>query len=176
VQSLEQQRQQAAARLERLAGLRATYTNLLSESSNCAKLLERAEQGLNNARSTLAGAKAASLISPVDDPDTGTHPVSPSRWLVVLGGLLGGLLTGFGVVFLTVPASAKRVMSPAPAMTTATDETALVPYRAPEYAPPRPAAVVAESRNLTAPAQFGLTCSQALKVLSERGKVGTPAL
>jgi uncharacterized protein involved in exopolysaccharide biosynthesis len=176
VQSLEQQRTQAAARLERLAGLRATYTNLLSESSNRAKLLERAEQGLNNARATLAGAKVASLISPVDDPDTGTHPVSPSRMLVVLGGLLGGLLTGLGVVFLTAPAAAKEAMTPVPTVATDAIGNALVPYRAPERTPTKPAAVVADSRNLPASTQFGLTCSQALKVLSDRGKVANPAL
>ena len=165
-----------AARLERLAGLRATYTNLLSESSNRAKLLERAEQGLNNARATLAGAKVASLISPVDDPDTGTHPVSPSRMLVVLGGLLGGLLTGLGVVFLTAPAAAKEAMTPVPTVATDAIGNALVPYRAPERTPTKPAAVVADSRNLPASTQFGLTCSQALKVLSDRGKVANPAL
>jgi uncharacterized protein involved in exopolysaccharide biosynthesis len=172
VKSLDDQRERAAARVERLAGMRATYTNLLSETNNRAKLLERAEQGLNNARSTLAGAKASSLISPVDDPDTGTHPVSPSRSLVILGGLLGGLLTGVGVVFLTAPA-AKVIETSSPSLAA---EAAMVPYRAPEYAPPAPVAAVAESRSLSVPAHYGLTCSQALKVLSERGKVANPAL
>jgi uncharacterized protein involved in exopolysaccharide biosynthesis len=173
VQSLDQQRERASARVERLAGMRATYTNLLSETSNRAKLLERAEQGLNNARSTLAGAKASSLISPVDDPDTGTHPVSPSRSLVILGGLLGGLLTGLGVVLLTAPATAKvtQTSSPSPAK-----EAAMVPYRAAGYTPPVTAATAIESRNLTVAAQYGLTCSQALKVLNERGNVANPAL
>jgi uncharacterized protein involved in exopolysaccharide biosynthesis len=175
VKSLEMQREQAAARLERLAGMRATYTNLLGESSNRAKLLERAEQGLNNARGALAGAKAASLISPVDDPDTGTHPVSPSRSLIVLGGLLGGLLTGFGVVFLTVPAAAQALKATSSPVAVAAD-TALVPYRAPDFAPPAPAAAVVQSRDLTVAASYGLTCSQALKVLHERGKVANPAL
>ncbi len=102
---LQQQRQRAAARLDRLAGLRANYSNLLSETSNRAKLLERGEQSLTNARSSSASAKAASLITAVDGPDTGASPVSPAGWIVVLGGLLGGLLTGVGVVLLTAPAA-----------------------------------------------------------------------
>ena len=51
VQFLDHRRQ----RLERVdarAGMRANYANLLSETSSRAKLLERAEQGLSNARST----------------------------------------------------------------------------------------------------------------------------
>ncbi len=174
VQSLEQQRERAAARLKRLAGLRANYTNLLSESSSRAKLLDRAEQGLNNARSTLAGAKAASLISAVDDPDTGTHPISPSRSLVILGGLLGGLLTGLGLVFLTAPATS-TVQIPAASVVARPAVTMPVPYRAPEYLPQSHAAA-AESRSMTVAAQDSLNCAQALKILSERGRLsGTPA-
>ena len=174
VQSLNQQREQAAARLKRLAGLRATYTNLLSESSNRAKLLERAEQGLNNARSTLAGAKAASLISAVDDPDTGTHPISPSRSLVILGGLLGGLLTGLGLVFLTAPA-ATAVQFSATTLMARPASTMPVPYRAPEAMPPM-RSTTAESRSMTVGTQGKLNCGQALKILSERGRLsGTPA-
>jgi succinoglycan biosynthesis transport protein ExoP len=179
VQFLEQQRERTAARLKRLAGLRATYTNLLSESSNRAKLLERAEQGLNNARSTLAGAKAASLISAVDDPDTGTHPISPSRSLVILGGLLGGLLTGLGLVFLTAPGAPVTTGAvaqfPATSVMARPAGTMPVPYRTTEYMPQAHAAT-AESRSMTVAAQDSLNCAQALRILSERGGLsGTPA-
>ena len=73
-------------------------------------MLDRAEQNLTNARSDSASAKAASLITRVDAPDTGASPVSPSELMIVLGGLLGGLLTGLGIVLLTAPAAtaAKR--------------------------------------------------------------------
>ncbi len=174
VQSLEQQRDRAAARLKRLAGLRATYTNLLSESSSRAKLLERAEQGLNNARSTLAGAKASSLISAVDDPDTGTHPLSPSRLLVILCGLLGGLLTGLGVVFLTAPAASAEQIPEASAIQRPA-VTMPVPYRAPK--PTAPVRVAAsEQRSVTVAAQDSLNCAQALRILSQRGRLsGTSA-
>ena len=78
LEMLEKQQNNASARLARLAGLRATYANLLGEATNRAKLLDRAEQNLTNARSDSASAKAASQIARVDAPDTGTNPVSPS--------------------------------------------------------------------------------------------------
>ena len=125
LEMLENQRNNAAARLTRLAGLRATYANLLSEATNRAKLLDRAEQNLTNARSDSASAKAASLITRVDAPDTGTSPVSPSGSMIVLGGLLGGLLTGLGIVLLTAPATAAADAVPRPA----SPSTAIAPQR-----------------------------------------------
>jgi polysaccharide biosynthesis transport protein len=171
VQFLDRQRQRAAARLERLAGLRATYANMLSETSNRAKLLERAEQGLSNARSTSASARAANLISPVDGPDTGTRPVSPAPWMIVLGGVLGGLLTGAGVVILTAPAAIQTALSSSPSVAAGAADMVLVAYRAAEYAPTVPVAAAVESRNGTVAASYGLTCAQALKVLGERGEL-----
>jgi hypothetical protein len=55
------------------------------------------------ARSAQAGAKAASLLTCIDGPDAGIQPIGPSRATIVLLGIAGGLLLGFGVVFLTVP-------------------------------------------------------------------------
>ena len=51
-------------------------------------------------------AKAASLVTCLGSPDTGAGPVSPGGLTIVLGGLLGGLLTGFGIVLLTAPSAA----------------------------------------------------------------------
>ena len=159
------QREQAAARLKRLAGMRATYTNLLSESGNREKLLERAEQGLNNARSTLAGAKTASLISAVDDPDTGTHPISPSRSLVILGGLFGGLLTGLGLVSDRAGRDCGAILrNDAHGPPGQHDAGPLPP---PEAMPPM-RSTTAESRSMTVGTQGKLNCGQALKILSER--------
>ena len=48
-------------------------------------------------------AKAASLLTCIDSPDAGIRPLGPSRAAIILLGIAGGLLLGFGVVFLTVP-------------------------------------------------------------------------
>ncbi len=75
----------------------------MAETASRTRLLERAEQNLAEAHATHASAKAASLLSCIDVPDAGIRPVSPSRAMIVLAGIAGGLLVGFGVVFLTVP-------------------------------------------------------------------------
>jgi polysaccharide biosynthesis transport protein len=103
---LENQLAKTNDRLTNLAAVRAGYANEVAETKNRAALLERAEQNLAEARATRASAKAASLISRIDTPDAGIRPVGPSRAAVALCGVLGGLLAGFGIVFLTVPASA----------------------------------------------------------------------
>lgn len=103
---LENQLAQAGKRLSGLAAIRATYTSLVAESNHRTRLVERAEQNLAEARASQASAKAASLIARIDSPEAGTRPVNPSRTTILLAGVLGGLLAGFGVVLLTAPAGA----------------------------------------------------------------------
>jgi uncharacterized protein involved in exopolysaccharide biosynthesis len=101
--------QQAAlgARLDVLAALRAPYANQLAQTRKCSELLDRAQQRLADARASHATAGTTSLISPIDGPDAGTRPIGPGRATIVLLGMVGGLLAGFGVLLLTVnPADA----------------------------------------------------------------------
>ena len=84
--------------------------------SNRGVLLERAEQNLAEARAARASAKAASLISRIDAPDAGIRPVGPGRITIALCGVLGGLLTGFGLVFLTVPVNTTIAAPATPAI------------------------------------------------------------
>ena len=100
IAALESQLAEATGRLSRLAAVRAAYASEVAETNSRTRLLERAEQSLADARAAHASAKAASLLSCVDVPDAGVRPVSPSRALIVLAGIAGGLLLGFGVVFL----------------------------------------------------------------------------
>ncbi len=108
VGSLEEQLSDLQGRFDRLAGLRARYANLVAETHNRTALVETARRTLADARASQAAARAASLIDRIDRPDTGTRPVGPSRSMIALVGLVGGLLMGFGLVFLTVePADAR---------------------------------------------------------------------
>ena len=100
---LEEQLTKTNRRLLNLTEVRADYANQVTETNSRSVLLERAEQNLAEARATRASAKAASLISPIDTPDAGIKPVGPGRAMIALGGVLGGLLAGFGLVFLAVP-------------------------------------------------------------------------
>jgi polysaccharide biosynthesis transport protein len=101
---LEEQLAKTDHRLHSLATVRATYTNEVTEAKNRSVLLERAEQNLAEARAARASAAATSLISRIDTPDAGIHPIGPGRLVIALCGVCGGLLAGFGLVFLVVPA------------------------------------------------------------------------
>ena len=103
---LEDQLAKTNRRLENLAEVRAEYANQTADVKNRAVLLERAEGNLAEARAARASAKATSLISRIDMPDAGIRPVGPGRLTIALGGIVGGLLAGFGLVFLAVPVSA----------------------------------------------------------------------
>ena len=102
---LEEQLNAATGRLETLAGLRTPYANLVAQTKKRNELWEKAQQRLADARASQATAHAASLISRLDRPDPGTRPVGPGRAVIALVGLLGGLVTGFGVILLTVSPS-----------------------------------------------------------------------
>ena len=182
LEMLENQLNGAAARLAQMAGLRATYMNVLSEATNRAKLLDRAEQNLASARSNSASAKAASLITCVDAPDTGANPVSTSGSMIVLGGLLGGLLTGIGIVLLTAPAAVALAPAPQPTVPAAAVVVAGSPEAvvAPRAAPTRPCEAPLSPPNdpwsMTGAPHGSLNCMQALKVLNEQGKFSSASL
>ena len=99
---LRERLEEATRRFARVASVRASYTNLLAENRNRSGLLQRAEDNLAEARAAQASAKATSLIARIDSPDAGTSPIGPGRATILLVGVAGGLLAGFGVLFLTV--------------------------------------------------------------------------
>jgi len=109
---LESQLAKTIARLDGLTQVRAVYANEVTETKNRAVLLERAEQNLAEAHAARASAKAASLISRIDTPDAGLHPIGPGRLVIALSGILAGLVAGFGLVFLSVPVAAATVSQP----------------------------------------------------------------
>jgi len=91
---LEEQLAAADGRLEKVAALRAPYAGLIADVKKRTELSERAQQRLADARASQATANSASLISRIDSPDTGACPVGPSRMVIVLTGLVGGVLAG----------------------------------------------------------------------------------
>lgn len=113
VESLEEQLADVRGRFDCLAGLRTRYANLVAETQNRTELLQSARRTLADAHASQAAARTASLIAQIDLPDTGTRPVGLSRAMTVLIGLAGGLLTGFGVLLLTVRPAPTPVAPPA---------------------------------------------------------------
>ncbi len=99
--SLEKQLAEVNGRMSHLAAIRAEYGNLVIETRDRASILTVAQKELADARASQAAAHSASVITRLDGPYAGEYAVGPRRSLIVLAGLVGGLLTGLGIVFLT---------------------------------------------------------------------------
>lgn len=112
-QSLAAKKNAARERLSRLAEGRAEYTNIVSSVQNHTRLMESARKNLADARARQAGAQSASLISRIDGVEAGVRPIGPTRKTVAAAGGVGGLLLGFGFIFLFVIPQAVPVAVPA---------------------------------------------------------------
>jgi len=103
VQSLERQEKNINSRLDRLAILRAPYSNLVDEVAQQTIIAQQAQKDLADARASLGAAQSTSLITLLDGPTAGNHPLGPGKSTIMLCGLIAGLLTGLGLVFLKSP-------------------------------------------------------------------------
>jgi hypothetical protein len=103
VASLEKQLADVNKRMDRLAGLRARYSNLASEVHNRTETVERAHAALAEAAASQSAAKTASLLTRLDRPETGERPLGPSRAVIALGGTFCGFAAGLGLMFLAMP-------------------------------------------------------------------------
>jgi len=107
IRALETQSAGIQARLARLTSVRAQYSNLAASAKNRSETLKAVEHELSEARPARRAAHTTSLINVVDTPDTGTRPAGPGGTMIVLGGMGGGLLIGFSILFLTLSPSAE---------------------------------------------------------------------
>jgi uncharacterized protein involved in exopolysaccharide biosynthesis len=90
----------ARERMSRLAQNRAEYSNIVASVQNHTRLVEAARKNLADARARQAAASSASVISRIDGVEAGIWPIGPSRKTVTAAGAVGGILVGFGFVFL----------------------------------------------------------------------------
>lgn len=102
---LKDQMRKINVRLAGLARRRAEYSNRVAAVENSRKVLDQARKHLTEARAEQVAAHSASLVTSLDKPDAGTHPVGISRTNVLLVGTIGGLILGLGWTFLTVTPS-----------------------------------------------------------------------
>jgi hypothetical protein len=106
IASLNKQLSEVQGRMSRLATMRAEYHNLSAEVAQRAEVWNKAQKDLADARASQAAAHSASLLTRLDAPQIGAYPVGPSRSMIALAGIFGGLATGLGIaVLLTVPAT-----------------------------------------------------------------------
>src|SRR5205807_5245329 len=90
----------ARERMSRLAEGRAEYANLVASVQNHTRLVETARKNLADARARQAGARSASVISRIDGVEAGVWPIGPTRKTITAAGGVGGILIGFGLIFL----------------------------------------------------------------------------
>jgi polysaccharide biosynthesis transport protein len=109
--TLESQLNELNQRLGRLTNIRAEYSNLVAQVEQRRGLLEESQRNLAQARAACAAATTSSLLSRVDAPDGGLRPISPSRAIIGLAGLLGSVLAGVGIVLLTAPIAPREPMT-----------------------------------------------------------------
>lgn len=103
LKSLTDQQDDLQERLGSLAGLRAEYAVLVNDVEQRTNIVQQAKQDLASARATESSSQAASLITRFQKPQVGDSPVGPGRVTIVGIGLIGGLMTGAGLVFLVAP-------------------------------------------------------------------------
>ena len=77
-----------------------------------AESLKTVEHELAEVRASQAAARTASLISPVDDPDTGTRPLGPGKTTIAAGGFGGGLTLSLAILFWSIPPVPAASQSP----------------------------------------------------------------
>lgn len=141
IESLQQQLGSQQQRLSGIAGLRAQYNNLSAEVQQRTVVLNNAQADLATAKARRGAAHSASLLTRLDDAQTGAFPAGTSRSMIALAGLFGGLFTGLGVVLLTATPVVAAVEAAA-----ATEDAA--PQKAAAPAQPRPIAQPAAKLSL----------------------------
>jgi uncharacterized protein involved in exopolysaccharide biosynthesis len=107
IQSLQSQVENIGQRLDKLAVVRAKYSNLNDEIHHRQQNMQAAVTNLADARAARAAASSANLIATIDTPDTGSSPVGPGRLVTIVAGIFGGLAVGVGVILLSAPATSQ---------------------------------------------------------------------
>lgn len=99
--ALRQELARLRGRLTRLAELRAGYSNLIYQVEQRAQALEEAQGNLAEVRAKQSANRISSIISRLDEAETGSRPLGPSRIAIISCGIAGGVFVGFGWLLLT---------------------------------------------------------------------------
>lgn len=103
IASMKQQQLEVQERLDKLASLRARYNNLVLDAKQRNQTLDNIKQKLADANAAKSAAISSSLLTRFDDPVVGDRPISPSKKIVVAGGMVSGITLGAGLVLLFMP-------------------------------------------------------------------------
>lgn len=100
---LQSQQSQLEKRLEKLAEIRAQYSNVASDVRSRNQHLQDIQRELAQATASRDAAITSSLLTRLDEPLLGERPIGPGRSLILAGATASGLFFGLGIVFLLTP-------------------------------------------------------------------------
>jgi uncharacterized protein involved in exopolysaccharide biosynthesis len=101
---MQQEHEEVEKRMQSLSQIRTHYSSLATEVDQRTQFLQQAERELAAAKANGISAAAASLIHRVDQPIPSPQPIGPSAKVIVLAGLVAGLLSGLGLIYISEPA------------------------------------------------------------------------
>lgn len=104
-------------RLATLAEKRAEYSNRVAALETSRQTLDRVKQQLNTAQASRSASEKARVLTPLDEPETGSSREGIGMASMSLAGLLGGLSLGVGLVLLTGGPSVIAPMAASPERT-----------------------------------------------------------
>lgn len=102
LKALEGQNVDLQARLNHVAGLRVRYSNLVDDVRQRNEIIQQAQRDLADMQASRNAALTTSLLTRMNAPMVGDAPEGPTAVVVIASGLVGGLATGIGLVFLLV--------------------------------------------------------------------------
>lgn len=103
VAKLKEQQESLESRLEKIASIRADYSNVVNEVRARSLQLQESERELGQAKASRDAALTSSLITRIDKPMIGEKPLGPGRMTILAGATISGLFFGLGLVFLLTP-------------------------------------------------------------------------
>ena len=103
IATLQEQRDELAARIDVLADIRAEYANLVADVRSRSKVVQDTERQLSEVQAARDAAISCSLVTRIDTPFSSETPVGPGRTTILAGSTMAGLFFGFGALFLIAP-------------------------------------------------------------------------
>ena len=100
--ALEAQYTDLRARLNHVAGLRVRYSNLVDDVRQRNEIIQQTQRDRADMQASRNAALSTSLLTRFNAPVVGNSPEGPAAVVVIAAGLVGGLATGIGLVFLLV--------------------------------------------------------------------------
>jgi len=101
--ALNSQQADLQERLNRVAGLRVRYSNLVDDVRQRSEIIQQTQRDLADVQSSRQASLATSLLTRFNAPVVGDSPEGPSTVVIIAAGMAGGLCAGIGLVFLIFP-------------------------------------------------------------------------